>query len=238
VCGEPGEKWGGRRKQRGGDCGSTARTVRACDEVSGRQQGLSSVYLSEGRRPILRSIGKATAGSGYDGTWWLRPIPSCRPRVAPAIKKFWLLDTVPRLHRLLEPGTRPIYHQRDPQSGSCLLFVSRALLLRHELQHVYSTGHALEWAAGTWIWKGASTGSWSSRGKRFCLRSDLPGTAGRVVPGRRVAAPPTVRTRVAHMVSFWHAAIPGATHRVKSLTTCEHKQFAAIVGCPKDQRDE
>jgi transposase len=90
--------------------------------------------------------------------------------------------------------TRPIYHQRDETIRGHVFCSFLALLLRHELQaRLKARGQELEWAEVIQDLERVQYVEVEHTGKRFLLRSELQGTAGRVFQAAGVAAPPTVQ---------------------------------------------
>ena len=108
-------------------------------------------------------------------------------------KKLWLVEQWFRACKSLVE-TRPIYHQRDETIRGHVFCSFLALLLRHELQtRLEARGHVLEWAEVLGDLERVQYVEVEHTGKRFRLRSELQGTAGRVFQAAGVAAPPTVQ---------------------------------------------
>ena len=90
--------------------------------------------------------------------------------------------------------TRPIYHQRDETIRGHVFCSFLALLLRHELQaRLKAKGKTFEWADLLRDLERVQQVEVEHQGKRFLLRSQLTGTAGRVFQAAGVAVPPTVQ---------------------------------------------
>jgi hypothetical protein len=113
--------------------------------------------------------------------------------VALQYKKLWLVEHWFRdCKSLLE--TRPIYHQRDETIRGHVFCSFLALVLRHELQaRLQAQGHGFEWSAVMRDLERLEDVDVAHAGKRFRLRSELQGTAGRVCQAVGVAVPPTVQ---------------------------------------------
>jgi len=90
--------------------------------------------------------------------------------------------------------TRPIYHKCDETIRGHVFCSFLALLLRHELQaRLAAKGQAFEWADVLADLERLHYVDVAHQGKRFRLRSELQGTAGRVFQAVGVAVPPTVQ---------------------------------------------
>src|SRR5262249_41900714 len=130
----------------------------------------------------------------YDGTWVLRTNTELlTAEVALQYKRLSLVEQWFRSCKsLLE--TRPIYHKCDETIRGHVFCSFLALVLRQELQaRVRARGAAREWAEvmrdlQQWRYVDVEHG-----GKQYRLRSELEGTAGRVLQAAGVAAPPTVQ---------------------------------------------
>jgi Transposase DDE domain len=130
----------------------------------------------------------------YDGTWVLRTNTQLSASVvALQYKKLWMVEQWFRACKsLLE--TRPIYHQRDETIRGHVFCSFLALLLRHELQsRLQARGQEAEWAEVMQDLERVQYVEVEHTEKRFLLRSELQGTAGRVFQAVGVAAPPTVQ---------------------------------------------
>jgi len=137
---------------------------------------------------------KLTEEARYDGTWVLRTNTELSAAdVALQYKRLWMVEQWFRACKSLL-ATRPIYHQRDETIRGHVFCSFLALLLRHELQaRLQARGHALEWAEVIEDLERVQYVEVEHTGKRFLLRSELQGTAGRVLQAVGVAAPPTVQ---------------------------------------------
>ena len=91
-------------------------------------------------------------------------------------------------------GTRPIYHKCDATIRGHVFCSFLALVLRQELQaRLGAWGHGLEWAEVMRDLEQLRYVDVEHQGQRYRLRSELQGTAGRVLQAAGVAAPPTVQ---------------------------------------------
>ncbi len=155
-------------------------------------------YLKvEGEGHFAIDEAKLTQEARYDGTWVLRTNTAlAAAEVALQYKRLWLVEHWFRACKSLL-ATRPIYHQRDATIRGHVFCSFLALLLRHELQvRLQARGHALEWAEVIEDLERVQYVEVEHTGKRFLLRSELQGTAGRVLQAVGVAAPPTVQQLV------------------------------------------
>jgi hypothetical protein len=144
---------------------------------------------TEGRTEIVALLAERGAP-----IWVLRtntPLPASA--VALQYKKLWMVEHWFRACKsLLE--TRPIYHQRKETIRGHVFCSFLALVLRHELQaRLQARGQELEWADVIQDLERVQYVEVEHTGKRFWLRTELQGTAGRVFQAAGVAAPPTVQ---------------------------------------------
>ena len=152
-------------------------------------------YLKvEGEGHFAIDEAKLQEEARYDGTWVLRTntqLPTAA--VALQYKKLWLVEQWFRSCKsLLE--TRPIYHKCDATIRGHVFCSFLALVLRQELQaRLQARGHHCEWAEVMRDLQRLEYVDVEHTGKRFRLRSELQGTAGRVLQAVGVAAPPTVQ---------------------------------------------
>src|SRR6516162_1586487 len=152
-------------------------------------------YLKvEGEGHFAIDEAKLAAEARYDGTWVLRTNTDWpAAEVALRYKKLWMVEQWFRACKSLVE-TRPIYHQRDETIRGHVFCSFLALVLRHELQtRLEARGHDLEWAGVIGDLERVQYVEVEHTGKRFRLRSELQGTAGRVFQAAGVAAPPTVQ---------------------------------------------
>ena len=167
------------------------------------RQGDKSLVGNKGYRRYLKVEGEGhfvidearlEEEARYDGTWVLRTntqLPAAE--VALQYKKLWLVEQWFRSCKsLLE--TRPIYHQRDETIRGHVFCSFLALVLRQELQaRLQARGHDFEWAEVMRDLEQLQYVDVEHHGKQYRLRSELQGTAGRVLQAAGVAAPPTVQ---------------------------------------------
>jgi hypothetical protein len=152
-------------------------------------------YLKiEGEGHFAIDEAKLAEEARYDGTWVLRTnteLPAAE--VALQYKRLWMVEHWFRACKSLL-ATRPIYHQRAETIRGHVFCSFLALLLRHELQaRLQRRGHELEWAEVIEDLERVQYVEVEHTGKRFWLRSELQGAAGRVFQAVGVAAPPTVQ---------------------------------------------
>jgi transposase len=152
-------------------------------------------YLKvEGGKHFAIDEAKLADEARYDGTWVLRTNTELTTaEVALQYKKLWMVEQWFRnCKSLLE--TRPIYHQRDETIRGHVFCSFLALLLRQELQsRLEERGHHFEWADVMRDLERVQYVEVEQGSKKYRLRSDLQGTAGRVFQSVGVAIPPTVQ---------------------------------------------
>ena len=130
----------------------------------------------------------------FDGTWVLRTNTELTTAdVALQFKRLWMVEQWFRSAKsLLE--TRPIYHHCDDTIRGHVFCSFLALVLRYELQaRLKAKGRVFEWADVIRDLQQMQQVEVEHQGHRFLLRSDLRGTAGRVLQAAGVAVPPTVQ---------------------------------------------
>jgi transposase len=167
------------------------------------RQGDKSLVGNKGYRRFLKVEGdghfevdeaKIEAEARYDGTWVLRTnteMPAAD--VALQFKRLWLVEQWFRSCKsLLE--TRPIYHHCDDTIRGHVFCSFLALVLRYELQaRLKAKGKVYEWADILRDLERVQQVEVEHQEKRFLLRSELSGTAGKVFQAAGVAVPPTVQ---------------------------------------------
>jgi hypothetical protein len=151
-------------------------------------------YLKvEGDSHFAVDEAKLQEAARYDGTWVLRTnteLPTAE--VALQYKQLWLVEQWFRSCKSLL-ATRPIYHHRDATIRGHVFCSFLALVLRQELQaRVEERGLQFEWADIIRDLERVQYVEVEQGGKRYQLRSELQGTAGRVFQAVGVAVPPTV----------------------------------------------
>jgi transposase len=167
------------------------------------RQGDKSLVGNQGYRRYLKKEGdgrfavdeaKLDEEARYDGTWVLRTntaLPAAD--VALQFKRLWMVEQWFRSCKsLLE--TRPIYHHGDDTIRGHVFCSFLALVLRYELQaRLKAKGRNFEWADIVRDLERVQQVEVEHQGKRFLLRSQLTGTAGKVFQAAGVAVPPTVQ---------------------------------------------
>jgi transposase len=156
-------------------------------------KGYRRYLTKEGEGHFVVDEAKLDEEARYDGTWVLRTntdLPAAS--VALQFKRLWMVEQWFRSCKsLLE--TRPIYHHGDDTIRGHVFCSFLALLLRHELQaRLKAKGKTFEWADVLRDLERVQQVEVEHQGKRFLLRSQLTGTAGRVFQAAGVAVPPTV----------------------------------------------
>jgi hypothetical protein len=167
------------------------------------RQGDKTLVGNQGYRRYLKVQGeghfavdeaKIAEEARYDGTWVLRTNTELTAaEVALQYKQLWLVEQWFRSCKaLLE--TRPIYHRCDATIRGHVFCSFLALLLRQQLQgQLQERGHQFEWAQVMRDLERVQYVEVEQGDRRFRLRSELSGTAGRVFQTVGVAAPPTVQ---------------------------------------------
>jgi hypothetical protein len=167
------------------------------------RQGDKSLVGNKGYQRFLKVEGaghfvvdeaKVEAEARYDGTWVLRTNTELTAAdVAVQFKRLWLVEQWFRSCKsLLE--TRPIFHHCDDTIRGHVFCSFLALVLRYELQaRLKAKGKAYEWADILRDLERVQQVEVEHQGKRFLLRSQLTGTAGRLFQAAGVAVPPTVQ---------------------------------------------
>jgi Transposase DDE domain len=167
------------------------------------QRGEKSLVGNEGYRRFLKVEGdghfvvdeaKIAEEARYDGTWVLRTNTELSAAdVALQFKRLWMVEQWFRSCKsLLE--TRPIFHHCDETIRGHVFCSFLALVLRYELQtRLQAKGRKLEWADVIRDLERVQQVEVEQQGKRFWLRSELSGSAGRVFQAAGVAVPPPVQ---------------------------------------------
>jgi len=188
-------------EQRAHDCAAREAIVANLREQL--HQGDKSLVGNKGYRRFLKVEGqghfvvdeaKLQEEARYDGTWVLRTNTElATAEVALQYKKLWMVEQWFRSCKsLLE--TRPIYHHGDETIRGHVFCSFLALLLRYELRsRLQAKGRAFEWAEVLGDLERVQQVEVEHQGKRFWLRSQLSGTAGRVFQAAGVAVPATVQ---------------------------------------------
>ncbi|MDX1645371.1 MAG: IS1634 family transposase [Thermoanaerobaculia bacterium] len=166
------------------------------------RQGATSLVGNRGYRRYLSARGegfeidekKIERDRRYDGKWVLRTttdLPAAD--VALAYKMLWMVEDIFRtMKSLLE--TRPVYHRTDAAIRGHVFCSFLALRLRAELEaRLAARGESFEWTAVVRDLDRVEEVEVEKDGKRFLLRTDSPGVAGKVFQAAGVALPPTLR---------------------------------------------
>lgn len=166
-------------------------------------QGSKALVGNRGFRRYLKIQGEGfaldpqriEAEARYDGKWVLRTNTDCEPaEVALAYKQLWMVEDLFRTTKSLL-ATRPIYHRRDETIRGHVFCSFLALVLRHELEHrLANKAHSdIEWAQMLRDLDRVEQVEVEKDGRRFHLRTQAPGVAGKVFQAVGVALPPTIR---------------------------------------------
>jgi hypothetical protein len=166
-------------------------------------QGSKALVGNRGFRRYLRIEGEGfaldprriEAEARYDGKWVLRTNTDYETaEVALAYKQLWMVEDLFRTTKSLL-ATRPIYHRRDETIRGHVFCSFLALLLRNELEHrLANKGYAdIEWAQVVRDLDRVEHVEVDKNGRRFHLRTEAAGVAGKVFQAVGVALPPTIR---------------------------------------------
>jgi transposase len=193
VCGNPEEVESDRAK-REAIVTALREQLHKGDKSLVGNKGYRRYLKVEGEGHFAIDEAKLQEEARYDGTWVLRTNTQlATAAVALQYKKLWLVEQWFRnCKSLLE--TRPIYHQCDATIRGHVFCSFLALVLRQELQtRLQDRGHHFEWADVLRDLERLQEVEVEHQGKQFRLRSEVQGTAGRVLQAAGVAAPPTVQ---------------------------------------------
>jgi hypothetical protein len=137
---------------------------------------------------------KVAEDARYDGKWVLRTNTDLdSAEAALQYKRLWMVEQWFRSCKSLLQ-TRPIYHRCDEAIRGHVFCSFLALVLRQELQaRLEERGHAPEWADVIGDLDRLQMVEVEQDGKRFLLRSEVPGSCGQVFQAAGVALPPTVQ---------------------------------------------
>jgi transposase len=174
--------------------------VAALEEALHR--GAKSLVGNKGYRLYLKARGesfsidkeKVRREARYDGKWVLRTNTDLSAReVALKYKQLWMVEEMFRsMKSVLE--TRPIYHRRDETIRGHVFCSFLALVLRRELERrLENGGKRLEWADVIRDVDSLQEVELEVDSKRYLLRNETKGTAGRVFQACGVALPPVLR---------------------------------------------
>lgn len=167
------------------------------------KHGDKSLIGNKGYRKYVKSVeGKRFAidqqkvkdEARFDGIWVLQTDTSLAPaEVALKYKELWMVEAVFRsLKSILE--TRPIYHKCDETIRGHVFCSFLALVLLKELQaRLEARGWRVEWERLKADLDALEEITMTSAGKRFVVRSQLRGDAGKALQATGVALGPTIR---------------------------------------------
>jgi len=169
------------------------------------KKGAKSLVGNKGYRKYLKAdkdsftidAAKAAGEARYDGKWVLRtntdPAGLPAAEVALQYKQLWMVEALFRSAKSLLQ-TRPIYHKRDETIRGHVFCSFLALVLRKALQEkIEAKGWTLEWADVIHDLKEVEEAEIGQDGKRFLLRLDNHGCAGKVFQSAGVAMPATLQ---------------------------------------------
>lgn len=166
------------------------------------KQGDNALVGNKGYRKYLKSSGagfsidadKVAAESRFDGKWVLRTNTELKPaEVALKYKNLWQVESFFRTTKSLL-DTRPIFHHGDDTIRGHLFCSFLALVMRHQLQQkLDKAGLDLEWEDVIRDLDALEEIEVLNNDKRFMLRTDLRGCAGKVFQAVGVKIPNRVR---------------------------------------------
>lgn len=171
------------------------------------RRGPKALIGNSGYRKYLKVRGgsvtvdkkKVEAAARFDGKWVLRTNLDLEAAdIAVAYKQLWMVEDVFRTMKSIL-STRPIYHRRDETIQGHVFCSFLALRLRTALEdRLADRGYGdLEWAQILRDLDRIEEVEIDKDGKRFVLRTETRGTAGKVFQAVGVALPPTVRRAAA-----------------------------------------
>ena len=153
-------------------------------------------YLSSGSEGPVFSIDEARiqADARYDGMWVLRTNTTLPTKdVALTYKQLWMVEEMFRSMKSLLT-TRPIWHKCDEAIRGHVFCTYLALVLRKALEdRLEAAGVEVEWAQMIADLNRLSHVDFEKDGKRFRIRTQTSGCAGKVLQAVGVAVPSSVR---------------------------------------------
>ncbi len=167
------------------------------------RRGPKSLVGNKGYRKYVKSAGggfvvdeaRIEREARYDGKWVLWTNTQLEPaEVALSYKQLWMVEDIFRSMKTLL-ATRPIYHRTDEAIRGHVFCSFLALRLRAELEdRLAAKGYGdLEWASVVRDIDRLEEVELEKQGKRFVLRTEVQGVAGKVFQAAGVALPPTIR---------------------------------------------
>jgi transposase len=151
-------------------------------------------YLKLDRDSVCLDQEKIEKEGRFDGKWVLRTNTSLSAQQAALrYKELWQVEQVFRdMKSILQ--TRPIYHQTDEAIRGHVFCSFLALVLRKELnRRLHKAGHCFQWAEIKQDLKALQELTIEDNAKTLIIRSECPGTCGKVFQAVGVAIPPTIR---------------------------------------------
>jgi transposase len=151
-------------------------------------------YLKLDRDSVSLDQEKIEKEGRFDGKWVLRTNTSLTAQnVALRYKELWQVEQVFRdMKSILQ--TRPIYHQTDEAIRGHVFSSFLALVLRKELdKRLEAAGHCFEWSDIKQDLKAMQELTIEDNGKTLIIRTECPGTCGKVFQAVGVAIPTTIR---------------------------------------------
>ncbi len=164
---------------------------------------VKSMVANRGYRRYLKTLAKGTLAidpekiereERFDGKWVLRTNTEFNAaEVALRYKQLWTVEHIFRSVKSLL-STRPIYHKCDETIRGHVFCSFLALVLRHELQQrLEAKGLGdVEWGMMIRDLSRVRQVDVENGARRFRLRTETPGVAGKVFQACRVALPKTV----------------------------------------------
>jgi len=152
-------------------------------------------YLQVRREGFAVDPARIEADRRFDGKWVLTTNTDYPPaEVALAYKQLWMVEDLFRTMKSLL-ATRPIYHRTDEAIRGHVFCSFLALVLRRELEErLWARGYCdIEWADVVRDLERLEEIEIEKEGKRFLLRTEAAGVAGKIFQAAGVALPPTVR---------------------------------------------
>jgi hypothetical protein len=166
------------------------------------KKGEKSLVGNKGYRRYLKCEGerfhidedKIQEEELFDGKWVLRTnteLPA--PEVALKYKQLWTVEEIFRtMKSILE--TRPIFHKCDETIAGHVFCSFLALVIRKKLHdELAARGWSLEWADIINDVDAVSEVSVTHASKKFVLRTEASGVAGKVFQAAGIALPPVLR---------------------------------------------
>jgi len=169
----------------------------------GLRRGDKSLVGNKGYRRFLKTVGGAhfevdeeqvEKDALYDGIWVLRTDTDLDAEtVAHSYKMLWMVESIFRTTKSIL-DTRPIYHKRDETIRGHVFCSYLALLLKVELEErLREQDLYWEWAEVIRGLEALQEVEAELHGKRYLMRSQLLGDAGKAIRAAGVSLPPTLR---------------------------------------------